>query len=70
MDGESADDVPDDDDELVDDDPVVDDVELDAACAATPIAIVPAMLAATSPAVIAVARRRPVSRSIAGPPLC
>jgi hypothetical protein len=69
MDGESADDVPDDDDELVDDDPVVDDVELEAACA-TPIAIVPAMLAATSPAVIAVVRRRPVSRSIAGPPLC
>ena len=78
IDGESADDEDDDEDEPddeddedepVDDDSVVGELELDAACAATAAATVPARLAATSPTVIAVVRRRPVSRSITGPPL-
>jgi hypothetical protein len=70
-DGESVadEDDDDDDDEPVDDDPVVGQLELDAACAATAAATVPAKLAATSPTVIAVVRRRPVFRSITGPPL-
>jgi len=78
IDGESADDEDDDEDEPddeddedepVDDDSVVGELELDAACAATAAATVPARLAATSPTVLAVVRRRPVSRSITGPPL-
>jgi hypothetical protein len=79
IDGESADgeedgeedepDDEDDEDEPVDDDSVVGELEFDAACAATAAATVPARLAATSPTVIAVVRRRPVSRSITGPPL-
>ena len=70
-DGESVadEDDEDDDDEPVDDDSVVGELELDAACAATAAATVPAKLAATSPTVIAVVRRRPVFRSITGPPL-
>ncbi len=76
IDGESADDEDDDEDEPddeddedepVDDDSVVGELELDAACAATAAATVPARLAATSPTVIAVVRRRPVSRSILVP---
>jgi hypothetical protein len=60
-------------DELPDDEPAVDDlVELldEAACAATPTASVPAMLAATSAPVIAVVRRSPVSRSMIASLIC
>ena len=75
---EESDDEPDDepddddaDDEVLDEPPLaalLDDelvlVELGWACAAAPATSVPAMLAAASPAVIAVVRRMPVSRSI------
>jgi hypothetical protein len=60
-------------DELPDDEPVVEElVELldEAACAATPTASVPAMLAATSTPVIAVVRRSPVSRSMIASLIC
>jgi hypothetical protein len=63
-------------DELPDDEPVVEElvelVELldEAACAATPTASVPAMLAATSAPVIAVVRRSPVSRSMIASLIC
>jgi hypothetical protein len=60
-------------DELPDDEPVVEELlELldEAACAATPTASVPAMLAATSAPVIAVVRRSPVSRSMIASLIC
>jgi hypothetical protein len=47
-----------------DDEPLSSPDDVEAACAATPAAIVPARPAATSPTVTAVVRARPCSRSM------
>jgi hypothetical protein len=69
-DGESAleDELPEELEEEVSDEVVVEELEVEAAWAATPTASVPARLAAISAPVIVVVRRSPVSRSMARPP--